>query len=151
MRWLRKCFQLQPLDFQLLIIALLVLNATRLGLYLLPFQAVYQQIMKVASLLAQINAKAVKQIEIARLRWAIEAVSRRLPYPPKCLARALTMQVLLRWQGYPNQIQIGVAKNQSGQLEAHAWVESNGKVVIGQVSNLSQYTLLPAFEERILQ
>ena len=148
MRWLRKLLQLQPQDLKLLLIVLMLLNGIRLGLCLLPLQTLYQQLTKAAPLL---KARKVRQIKIARLKWAVEAVSRRLPSPPKCLARALTMQVLLRWQGYPNQIQIGVAKNQKGELEAHAWVESDGKVVIGQVNNLSQYIPLPALEERIVQ
>ncbi|NET54236.1 MAG: lasso peptide biosynthesis B2 protein, partial [Merismopedia sp. SIO2A8] len=64
----------------------------------------------------------------------------------KCLARALTTQVFMSRQGYSPQLRIGVAKGEGGQLEAHAWVESQGQVVIGYLGNLSYFTPLPSLE-----
>ncbi|MBC7984006.1 MAG: lasso peptide biosynthesis protein, partial [Candidatus Obscuribacterales bacterium] len=36
---------------------------------------------------------------------------------------------------------------ETGKLEAHAWVESQGKIIIGKRKNLSQYTLLISGEK----
>jgi hypothetical protein len=63
-----------------------------------------------------------------------------------CLSQALAAQTLFLRQGYPAELHIGVAKNETGQLEAHAWVESEGQVVIGDLQNLSRYTPLPSLE-----
>jgi hypothetical protein len=52
------------------------------------------------------------------------------------------VQILLQQQGYPASLQIGVAKGRDGQLEAHAWVESQGQVVIGNLENLAHFKLL---------
>ena len=58
---------------------------------------------------------------------------------------ALDTQVLLSRRGHPTLHHIGVAKGEEGCLEAHAWLESRGKVVIGG-SELERYTPLLALE-----
>ncbi|NEQ84407.1 MAG: lasso peptide biosynthesis B2 protein, partial [Moorea sp. SIO2I5] len=62
----------------------------------------------------------------------------------KCLARALTSYTLMVQYGYVPQLRIGVAKGESGQLEAHAWVENQGLVVIGQLPDLTRFKTLPS-------
>lgn len=47
---------------------------------------------------------------------------------PSCLAESLTLWWLLARQGIPSEIRIGVRK-QISNLEAHAWVESDGIVL----------------------
>jgi hypothetical protein len=51
---------------------------------------------------------------------------------------------LLNWYGYASELRIGVAKGEQGELEAHAWVEYQGKVIIGGLSTLSRYVPLPS-------
>jgi hypothetical protein len=41
-----------------------------------------------------------------------------------------------------------VAKNAHNQLQAHAWVESEGKIVIGGADSASQYKKLSSFKEQ---
>jgi len=55
----------------------------------------------------------------------------------------MALQYLLRRDGHPALMHIGVNKDEMGKLKAHAWVESRGKVLIGG-SNLSSYTRLLA-------
>jgi len=45
--------------------------------------------------------------------------------------------------GYPCGLRIGAAKNGADELIAHAWVESEGRVVIGEFE-LDRYTPLKA-------
>jgi hypothetical protein len=52
---------------------------------------------------------------------------------------------LLVRQGYPALLHIGAAKGEGGQLRAHAWVESEGRVVIGG-HDLGRYAPLVALE-----
>ena len=51
-------------------------------------------------------------------------------------------QVLLGRQGEPSVVRLGVAKDDRGLLQAHAWLESNGVVVIGGEVELGQFTPL---------
>jgi hypothetical protein len=75
-----------------------------------------------------------------RLTWAVETVSRFVP-AATCLTQALAAQVLLTRRGRAARLHIGVSKAEGRKLEAHAWVESQGRVVIGG-SGLERYTVL---------
>lgn len=68
--------------------------------------------------------------DLADLTWAVSVVSRRVPRAT-CLTQALALQALLAREGRPAELQIGVAKAADGAFEAHAWLESEGRVVIG--------------------
>lgn len=50
---------------------------------------------------------------------------------PTCLTRSLALWWMLRAQGIPTEIKIGVRSAQagSGAIEAHAWVEKDGCVL----------------------
>lgn len=55
-----------------------------------------------------------------------------MPGGRNCLARALAAELMLGRYGYSSQLKIGVAKTPSGEFEAHAWLESEGRVLIGR-------------------
>jgi len=77
--------------------------------------------------------------------WAVAVASRYVPLVT-CLTQALATQVLLGRCGHPASLRIGVARSERGQLQAHAWVESQGRIVFGGLKNLSHYTPLPPLE-----
>ena len=54
-----------------------------------------------------------------------------MPGGKTCLPQALAAQVLLERCGYPARLRVGVVKGGEGQLEAHAWVESQGRIIVG--------------------
>jgi hypothetical protein len=62
------------------------------------------------------------------------------------LAQALATQVLLERRGYPTQLRIGFTSYKGGQMSAHAWVESQGRVAIGGAGNMARYILVPIQE-----
>lgn len=141
MKRLRKFLRLSSSDRYLFVNTLFLLSFVRLGLWLLPFQ-------KLRNLLANITSTSAvpnDAIPIHKIIWAVESASRYMP-GVKCLARALVTQMLLSQYGYPHDLRIGVAKGATGHLEAHAWVESQGKVVMGRLTNLSRYMPLPSLE-----
>jgi hypothetical protein len=80
-----------------------------------------------------------------RIAWAVRVARRYVP-AATCLSQALAVRTLFRRQGYPAQLRIGVTKGERGQLEAHAWVESEGKIVIGGSQDLARYTPLPSLQ-----
>jgi hypothetical protein len=70
--------------------------------------------------------------EEQRLLWAVTAVSQRLLPNRPCLPQALAAQFLLRRRGArPAHLRIGVARNDDGSIEAHAWLERDGQVLLG--------------------
>lgn len=78
-----------------------------------------------------------------RLLWAVTAVSQRLLPSRPCLPQALAGQFLLRRRGArPVQLQIGVARNEDGSIEAHAWLEREGQVLLGGAESPRLYRAL---------
>jgi hypothetical protein len=52
--------------------------------------------------------------------------------------------------GYTSNLCIGVAKGQEGELKAHAWLENQGQVVIGDVADLPNFSQLASFAKEHL-
>ena len=70
---------------------------------------------------------------------AVNVAARFVP-GATCLVKARAASAMLNRFGYAAEIKIGVAK-QASDLKAHAWVECDGQVVLGESGN--QYTELP--------
>jgi Transglutaminase-like superfamily len=131
-------WSLEPGAWSLLFQAALVVAAVRLGLWMLPFRRLRAGMARLATAPPLLRpGEGASTDEIAR------AVARASRYVPRasCLTQALATQALLRWRGIPAHLHIGVAKAAEGRLEAHAWVESQGRIVIGG-SALGRYTPL---------
>jgi hypothetical protein len=84
--------------------------------------------------------------EIDRIAWAVDAVSRHMPVDVTCLTQALATEFLLGRLGQPSNLRIGVAKDEQNELQAHAWIEIEGRVLIGGKVDLSRYVVLPPIE-----
>lgn len=112
----------------LLIKTLFMLWTVRIMLYLLPF-SVIQRFMKRFAVISDESNRS-HNISIEKLTWAVNVMSR---YTPKatCLTKALTAQILLAGYHYPSNIRIGVSKGE-GEFEAHAWLEANDEIVLGE-------------------
>ena len=65
-----------------------------------------------------------------RIAWAVAVAARYIP-GSKCLVQAIAGRNLLASYGFPSEIRIGVAKDSKNWLSAHAWVEVDGKTIIG--------------------
>ncbi|MBD2752442.1 lasso peptide biosynthesis B2 protein [Spirosoma validum] len=130
--WLRRAEKFFSYSFteQLLIVnAFWVVLSVRLALKLLSFQrfrALYASLLKPALI------QDVPNERIERYVWAIERVSGSLL--AVCLPQALALKFFLR-RDKGTEIVIGVDKK-SG-FSAHAWVEKNGKILIGDTPQIS--------------
>jgi hypothetical protein len=51
--------------------------------------------------------------------------------------------VLLHHFGYASVVHVGVSRDRSGKVEAHAWVECEGKTVVGEVEDFARFVPLP--------
>lgn len=61
------------------------------------------------------------------------AIARAVRLSPgcRCLPRAIATQCLLRRAGFSSNIVFGVAHDQDGGIEAHAWLWSEGRILVG--------------------
>jgi hypothetical protein len=134
-----------PLSEKILFIkAWILIGIIRVGLSLLPFIALKILLEIIGPFITGTDDRISEQ----RLAWAIAAASRLVP-KTTCLAQALAFQLFLKQSGREAHVHIGVGCGEGGRLDAHAWVESRGKVLFGG-SDLSRYTHLLALEERLL-
>jgi hypothetical protein len=124
MKILTNFLKQSRVDQKLLITTLLSMITIRLKLYLIPFKRIQRS-------MERSNNKTKNNIPVHKLIWAVQTISNYIPQAT-CLTKALTAQKLLKKYGYSSQIKIGVGKNINGEFEAHAWVEYDGKVVVGE-------------------
>jgi hypothetical protein len=127
----------------LLVLTFILLTAIRLGLWLLPFQNLFKMVTSISE--GFLNSKAANQVRLNQITWAVNVSTRYMPGGAKCLARALTTQILMKWCGFEPKLRIGVAKNETG-LDAHAWIEYQGRIAIGNLPDLSRFIVLPSLE-----
>jgi hypothetical protein len=140
MRRINKFLNLSSIEQRLLIRTWILLALIRLGMALVPFSTLRKLLYRFRSMLGSVE----KEFSEDRLVWSVGVVSRFVP-KATCLAQAITTQLLLQQAGHQACLHIGVTEAEKGGLKAHAWVESQGKVLIGGI-DLNQYTHLLALE-----
>jgi hypothetical protein len=140
MRQVCKFLRLPPADQLLFIRIALLLAAIRIGLSLFPFQALQHFLDKVGEESGDFGRTG--RDDRARVISATIILGRFLLGDKPCLTQALVIKLLFRRRKYPAQLQIGVAKQNDGTLSAHAWVESDGEIVIGGADSPHLYTTL---------
>lgn len=120
-----------------------LLVVIRLGLCFLPFQTLRRILARWAK--ATNPSEKNNRVPLNHVIRAVERASRYLPMKGTCLMQALAAQTLLSQAGYPARLSIGVKRDKGRKFEAHAWLESEGVVVVGgRVPELEGYTPLLA-------
>lgn len=114
-------------DRGLLISALALASAIRLGLRVFPVRTVGRI---VGRLVPQEPGKSEDPSRVDRVARAVARASRVVP-GADCLTQALAAQVLLERSGFPARLHIGVVGDPGRTVRGHAWIESQGVVVIG--------------------
>ena len=91
--------------------------------------------------------------EAAELRalcsW-IERCARNLPGRYTCLPQALAGYIVCTRHGYAPELRVGVARGPQAELQAHAWLEFDGKVILGDLPDLQNYRVFDQ-AERLVQ
>ncbi len=131
MSWPERCLLLQ---------AMFLVSAIRVALALSSFGGVERGLNRLG-----------RALTVTRRAWhadsserVVRAVSRASAYVPgaSCLTQALAVRLLLTRQGCRPRLCIGFGQRAGGGLEGHAWVESDGGVVVGG-GDLTGYERLP--------
>jgi hypothetical protein len=121
--------------------AVLLVFLMRCGLASLGFA----KLGRLLSRFVRAHPKAAKDpADVDRIVWAVSAAGRVVPGGKPCLPLAMASQWLLTRRGFVTDLRIGVMRDDSGRLEAHAWVELNGRILIGQTPSLERFERLPA-------
>lgn len=128
---LRKWCALAPGDRRLVREALLWFLAIRVALRLFPFARVTRWAERRHRGREDRARTAAPGQTPARIGWATAAVARRVAPPRSCLAQALTAQVMLGARGRAATIRFGAKREGAAPLDAHAWLECDGAVLVG--------------------
>jgi hypothetical protein len=134
----KKFFCLPNSEKVLLIKALLILAAVRVILWIRPSNSIREPFFKISP---NSYDPRPSQITPDKIVWAVTIAGQYIP-GSACLAKALAAQIMLSRAHYPSNLRIGVSRQNEDQLEAHAWLESGGRVIMGG-SGLERYTKLP--------
>jgi len=146
MDWLRsatrraaKFARLRPAEQWLVVRTFGLVLRVRLALWVLPFRRVREMADRLGGRAVPADAKRYSAEDLTSFVFVAAS------YIPQasCLTQALVADALLRRYGYEPVLKIGVSRPPGKAFQAHAWVELDGKVVIGQVNTLEQYTPLP--------
>ncbi|MHB9131968.1 MAG: lasso peptide biosynthesis B2 protein [Armatimonadota bacterium] len=127
-------------DWALLLRAFRTVCLVRLGLCILPFRVMRQRIACMKAVPLPTNNPPTP----ARIAWAVMVTSRVVP-GATCLTQALAAHILLTRAGYHGILHIGVAFNSADKLQAHAWLECQGVILIG-AGGMQRFTPLPPIE-----
>ena len=139
MRSIDKWRRLPPARRTALPEALAAVVLVRLGLWFLPWRVLERVAGRPPSARMSVGSEQTTAQDVA---WAVRRVSRAVPRAT-CLTQALAAQILLSRRGYASRLRIGVARAPGARLRAHAWLESDGLIVIGG-AGVEAYTPLSA-------
>ena len=130
-------------DMNLFFRAYVLVWLIRSALWFLPFRVLYKWTVQFRK--GRIGDCPLDGKSVYKVVWAVSAAARRVP-KATCLTQALATQILLGRRGHRTTLQLGIMKSQAGQFDAHAWVERNGRVLIGLNDTFSQLTRLSPLE-----
>jgi hypothetical protein len=83
-------------------------------------------------------------VERSRVRWAVVACARWVPWRTMCFQQGLAVQFMLRRRGIPSVLYYGAATDDGRGLSAHVWVcDGDLNIVGGEIA--SRYAVLCTF------
>lgn len=141
-RW-RKFRALSMTERNLLVEATFALGGARLALICVPFRRIAAWLgclgIESSTSVSSFHDAMAKQVG-----WAIETMSRHLPWQCRCLAQALAAWWMLNRRGITGTIYFGVANAPAKPFSAHAWMRCGSRVVTGG-NNRERFRVLACF------
>ena len=135
---LRKAFALSASDWVLVTKAWIWFGVVEVGLSCLPIQSLLRIIQRQTKLRTSTKKKEEEKEpqrpSPERVAYCVGLAARMHVLDSTCLKKALVLYALLTRQGLDAQLLIGAARATKGQLDAHAWLECQGKVLMGEPS-----------------
>ena len=132
-----------PAEWRLAWRALRRVAWVRLALWRWPYAEVRARLVALRDARRTVGpARPTAGREAAALAWAVRVAARRVP-KASCLTQAVALESLLADAGMRAEVRIGVARGADGSFEAHAWVEHDGRVLIGGVPDMERFSVRP--------
>lgn len=125
---LAKLRRLTGRERALLLQAWLLLLLADLALRALPFSFVLRYCRRPGGVRG--NPAADPSLPALRVASLVEKAGRYCPAGTSCLKEALVLSHLLARRGVPTRLRIGVGR-QAEAFAAHAWLEQDGRVILG--------------------
>ena len=139
---IRKLFRLSPEDRLLLGQAWAALLLVRLILGVLPFTTIRAVCVRARRPVNINETRTDVRPHILRVARLVEIAARYSPVGATCLTEALALAWLLGRGGIATNVRIGVARR-AGRVEAHAWLEREGRPIYGLSNERSYAPLAP--------
>jgi hypothetical protein len=114
------------------------------GLRILRFAALQRMLDRGASVLAAAPRVTARHTIAHSVQRAVNRAAARVPGGRNCLVQALVAHTMLRRHGIPSELRIGVRRTGASLLEAHAWIECDGDILVGGIDGLSDFSRLGA-------
>ncbi len=113
----------------------------RVALWLLPYRIVRPLVDRAG----RTPERDADELTAARVAWAISNAARFVPRAT-CVTQALAARRLLARRGWASEVCYGVGRLR-GRVIAHAWLESGGRVIVGD-QRLESLLPLASLERR---
>lgn len=123
----RRLAALPSSERRLLLASAGLVAGIRVALATIPTRTLLRGVERIVHRYAPRGRRRVGADRIGR---GVERAGRHIP-AATCLTQALAGRVLLALHGYPSELRVGVARDPGGTVRAHAWVECEGRIVIG--------------------
>ncbi len=134
--------RLTPSRRQLLAEAFVLLGVSRLALLLLPFKRIAPHLGRQGE---DVYAADAKQTAAAKgVGWAVRIASTHTPWQSKCLAQAMAAKRMLNRRKIRNTLYLGLAKDDSGKMVAHAWIFC-GSLPLTGAADTPRYAVVSTF------
>jgi hypothetical protein len=130
-------------DWNLFLRAYALVWFIRIGLWVRPFPKLYEWTAKARE--SEAGDRPLDNKLVNKVVWAVSAAARRVP-KATCLTQALATQIMLGRRGHRTSLHFGVQKTEQGQFDAHAWIEREGRILIGFNDNFDRLTPLPTLD-----
>jgi hypothetical protein len=141
-RRIARFLQVPARERRLFLRAVPILAAVRIALWLLPLRTALRLTARVRDRRGPFRANRPGVRDLAQ---SVRRAGRVIP-KANCLPQALAGQILLGRAGHESEVRIGVRRDPERGFEAHAWLEHQGEVVLGEIPDMARFTPMPSLE-----
>lgn len=144
---LRTFISIKWCDKKILLEALFLTAVSRMVILSIPFK-------KYSKHIGTYNEETPFEIDIngyrtiKRVGWAVGTVSQYTPWESKCLVQAMTAQRMLKSRKLCSTLYLGVNKDESNNIKAHAWLRCGQLYVTGGY-NKNEFKVVAKFANEV--
>lgn len=142
-RKMQTFFRIEWCDKVMIIEAFILTGIFRAIILLIPFEK-YKKYIGIYKEETPFEIELGEYKNIKKIAWAVGIVSKYTPWESKCLVQALTAQKMLKRHKISSTLYLGLSKDGTDSLKAHAWIRCGQAIVTGGC-NKSQFTEVAKF------